>query len=43
MTPTLEQGSSPVIERAVAQWNAVYEQAQALQSMEELDILVQDL
>ena len=43
ITPTLEQSSSPVIERTVAQWNTEYEQAQVLQNLEELDTLVQDL
>ena len=43
ITPTLEQGSLPVIKRTVAQWNAEYEQVQAPQSMEELDLFVQDL
>ena len=43
LTPTLEQGSSPVIERTVAQWNTEYEQAQVSQNLEELDTLVQDL
>ena len=43
ITPTLEWGSSPVIERTGDQWNAEYEQAQAPWNMEELDTLVQDL
>ena len=43
ITPTLEWGSSPVVARTVDKWNVDYEQAQAPQNMEELDILVQDL
>ena len=43
LTPTLEQGSSPVMERTVAQWNTEYEQVQIPKNLEELDTLVQDL
>ena len=42
ITPTLERGSSPVVARTLDKWNVDYEQAQAAQNMEELDILVQD-
>ena len=43
LTPTLEWGSSTVIERTVNQWKSEYEQVQAPQNMEELDTLVQDM
>ena len=43
ITPTLEKGSSMMVERTVAQWNTEYEQALVLQNLEELDTLVHDL
>ena len=43
LAPTLQKGTSPIMERKVDQWNMDYEQSQVPSSVEELDDLVQDL
>ena len=43
LTPTLEKGTLPIVERTVTQWNTEYEHALVPHNLAELDTLVQDL